>query len=291
MRLRYFAGSMSAVFVLTLALVSCGGSPSTKNNTSALGGGGAAPTSGGGSSGGGSTSSSGGGSTSGSGGGSTPSSATVIANIEDNNWLTCGACGNTGATGGVAQYSYTLGIASPSEDGSSTKFSIAATQAYNNAYFYQQHPVVHNQFASLKYEFDLYIPNGLENAPQAIEFESQQTLNGWIYNFAWQADYATNTWRIFDYGGKIWDATGIPLQRFSPGTWHHIVAEYHNDASTHSVFHDALTVDGVRTPVNIRHDAFFSGSGDQFTNAIQLDSNNVPTAYNILVDKMQLTYQ
>lgn len=277
-----FAGSLFTVFLLAAGLVSCGGSAAvqSKQSPSIAGGGGVTGGSTGGTTGGGTT-----------GGGTTPSSTTTIANIQNNNWLTCGACGNSGGTGNVANYSYTLGIATPSEDGSSTQFSIAASVAFTNGYFYQEHPVVPNQFAALTYAFDLYIPSGLENAPQAIEFESQQQLNGWIYNFAWQADYASNTWRIFDYVAKHWDSTGIPLQRFSPGTWHHIMAEFHNDATTHSVFHDALTVDGVRTPVNLRHDAFFSGSNDQFTNAVQLDSNNVPSPYSIYVDKMQLTYQ
>jgi hypothetical protein len=41
------------------------------------------------------------------------------------------------------------------------------------------------------------------------------------------------------------------------------------------VLHDALTVDGVRMPVNITHNAFFSGAtNNQFTNAVQLDSNS-----------------
>ena len=84
----------------------------------------------------------------------------------------------------------------------------------------------------------------------------------------------------------------VPLQRFTPGTWHHIVAEYHNDVASHSVFHDALTVDGVRTPVNIRHDAFFSGAAnDQFTNAFQLDSNSVPLPYSVFLDRMKVTYK
>ena len=72
----------------------------------------------------------------------------------------------------------------------------------------------------------------------------------------------------------------------------HIVAEYHNDVASHSVFHDALTVDGVRTPVNIRHDAFFSGAAnDQFTNAFQLDSNSVPLPYSVFLDRMKVTYK
>ncbi len=218
---------------------------------------------------------------------------TVLDNVEDTrNWLTCGNCGNNGATGPTANYSFTPGIASPSEDGSSTQFSIAATVPYTNAYFYQEHTPVTTQLNALTYEFDLYIPQGMETAPQAIEFECQQILNGWVYNFGWQALYVGGSiWRIFDYGAKVWDPTPIAFTGFTPGTWHHILAEYHNDITTHTVFHDALTVDGVRYPVNITHNAFNSGANNQFTNAIQLDSNSTATPYSIYVDKMRITYQ
>lgn len=218
-------------------------------------------------------------------------SATVINNVQEGNWRTCGACGDNGGTGPIANYSFTLGISSPSEDGASTEFAIAATVPFTNGYFYQVHDPVSAPFASLVYAFDLYIPQGMENMPQAMEFECQQKLSGWIYNFSWQADYASNSWRIFNYGTKQWESSGLALQRFTPGTWHHIAAEYHNDATSHGVFHDALTIDGVRNPVNIRHDAFFSGDSDQFTNAIELDSNNHPDAYNIYVDLMKISYQ
>ena len=220
------------------------------------------------------------------------SNATIINRVEESPWLTCGNCGNTGATGATAAYSDTLGIATPSEDGSSTQFSIAATVPFTNGYFYQSHTPVTKQINALSYEFDLYIPAGSETLPQAIEFECQQILNGWVYNFSWQALYPGNQWRIFDYGLKRWDATGIALTRFTPGTWHHIVAEYHNDTVAHTVLHDALTVDGVRMPVNITHNAFFSGAvNNQFTNAVQLDSDSTAAAYSVFIDQMKITYQ
>lgn len=220
-------------------------------------------------------------------------SGTVIDNVEDStNWLTCGACGNTGATGAVATYSFTPGMASPSEDGRSTQFAIAASVAFSNAYFYQQQTPVTSQIKALTYEFDLYIPSGMENAPQAIEFECQQTVNGWVYNFAWQAEYAgAKAWRIFDYGLKRWDTSGIPFTGFAPNTWHHIVAEYHNDTANHVVWHDALVVDGVRFPVNISHNAAFTNGRNQFSNAFQLDSNSQATPYHVYVDRMRVMYQ
>jgi hypothetical protein len=220
------------------------------------------------------------------------SAATVINRVEESPWLTCGSCGNNGGVGPIAAYSDTLGIAIPSEDGSSTQFSIAASVPYTNGYFYQQHTPVTAQINALTYEFDLYIPAGAETLPQGIEFECQQILDGWVYNFSWQALYPGNQWRIFDYGLKRWDATGIALTRFTPGTWHHIVAEYHNDTVAHTVLHDALTVDDVRMPVNITHNAFFSGAvNNQFTNAVQLDSNSTAAAYSVFVDQMKITYQ
>src|ERR1051326_7316511 len=80
-------------------------------------------------------------------------SATVIDHVEESRWLTCGACGNNGGTGPVAAYSDTLGIATPSEDGSSTQFSIAATVAFTNGYFYQKPPPVTTQIGAITHEF------------------------------------------------------------------------------------------------------------------------------------------
>jgi len=78
--------------------------------------------------------------------------------------------------------------------------------------------------------------------------------------------------------------------RFTPGVWHHIVAEYHTDASRHLVYHDALTVDGIRHSVNLVHTAKqTSGSTNYLTNAFQLDLNAQGTPYKVYVDKMKVT--
>lgn len=264
---RFFlaAGVFVLLFLAIFSLTSCGGGASATQTTPSTSSGGGSPPA--------------------------PSPATVIDNLEDQSWLTCGACGNAGGGGPIANYSATPGMVSPSEDGSSTQFAIAASVPFTNGYFYQIHDSVSGQLALLTYEFDLFIPAGFENAPQAIEFECQEHLGGWIYNFAWQANYAGGAWRVYNYVTKIWEESGISLQGFTPGTWHHVMAEFHNDATTHSVFHDALTVDGVRTPVTIRHDAFQQSGNDQFSNALQLDSNNIPSPYSIFVDKMKITFK
>ena len=223
---------------------------------------------------------------------STPTSGTTLGHLEDNAWQTCGACGNDHATGSVAGSSYQNGVGSPSTDGSSTQFVVTPTVAYSNAYWYQEHTPISGGIKALTYEFDLYVPASAGSAPQAIEFECQQQLSGWVYNFAWQANYVEHAWKTFDYGAARWDSSGIPFSAFAPGTWHHIIAEYHNDTINHVVIHDALTVDGTRYAVGIRHNAFNAPTwGDKFTNAFQLDTNSAAQAYSVYVDSMLVNYQ
>lgn len=220
-----------------------------------------------------------------------PSNAIVFNEVQQTTgWLTCGACGNPGGTGTPPTYSMVRGITFPTLSGSSTQFNIGGGTKYANAYWFLEHPAMSAGISSLRYEFDIYIPAGMENAPQAIEFECQQRLNGFLYNFAWQAAYADgNQWRVFNYNTKIWENVGVPLQRFSPNTWHHVVAEYHNNSATHTTYHEALTIDGIRHALSVAHAATPVPVGNEFTNAFQLDLNVVPTPFQVFVDNMKIT--
>lgn len=216
-----------------------------------------------------------------------PSNATVISNIQNQQgWLTCGGCGNAGGTGQGPNYNIAQWISSPSLSGQSADFYISSGPSYAGAYYYIEQPKMSNPVTYLKYEFDLYVPSAYTNTPQALEFECQQNANGYTYNYAWQADYDSNTWRVFNYTNRVWESTGIPLQRFAPG-WHHIIALYHA-SGTHTV-HDSLTVDGVTHNVNIWHSAKYTGNGLEFTNAFQLDLNGSGTPYKVYVDNMKVT--
>jgi len=216
---------------------------------------------------------------------------TVLDRIEEQSeWKTCGSCGNTGGTGAVATYYMSRGITSPTLDGSSTKFAIGGSYAYKNAYWYIGHSgSPSTPLKYLKYEFDLYVPKASATAPQAIEFECQQKAAGYVYNFAWQADYPAHQWRIFNYTAKRWEATKVAFNGFTPDKWHHIIAEYHTEGA--KVVHDALTIDGVRYAIGIRHDAKPTTTGHYLTNGFQLDLNKYATDYKVYVDRMKVTYR
>ena len=213
----------------------------------------------------------------------------IYDHVEEEPWLTCGNCGNSGGSvGDTATYVYDRAIQLPSLDGSSSKFSIGGPYPYTNAYWYSRHAGPSSPVQYLNYQFDLYIPSGSEQAPQAIEFECQQHLGGYIYNFAWQAEYPGKAWRIFDYVNSRWDDTGIAFTPFTPDTWHQIAAEYHVEGST--VVHDTLTVDGVIYKIGIKHQAKYTGGSiSSFTNAFQLDLNKYATPFSVYVDSMKIS--
>ena len=202
-------------------------------------------------------------------------------------WQTCGGCGNSGGSGQGPAYGFTQGISTPSLSGSSTDFWVSGGPAFSGGYYFVEQPSVPNPVSYLRYEFDLYVPSQYATAPQALEFECQQNANGYTYNYAWQADYASNTWRVFNYTTKQWEPTRIPFQPFAPDTWHHIIAVYH--ASGTQVVHDSLTVDGTTYPANVTHDALFTGNGPELTDAFQVDLNANSAPYHVYIDNMKMT--
>lgn len=223
-----------------------------------------------------------------SGGSLPPASGNIIAGIQGMpGWRTCGACGNTGGGGTLASYYMVQHVGSPSLSGNAAKFSISG-RPYTNGFWYHENAVVNKTFSYLAYDFDIFIPAGYENSPQAIEFEVQQRINGRLYNFAWQALYTGNIWRTFDYATKKWVSSGVPYRRLTPGVWHHIRAEYHTEGS--QSVHDAITVDGVRSAVRIVHNSVAT-SGQELENAFQLDLNGSGAPVQVFVDNMKVTWR
>ncbi|PYY13380.1 MAG: hypothetical protein DMG61_09465 [Acidobacteria bacterium] len=217
-----------------------------------------------------------------------PAGAIVYGSLQTQpGWQTCGGCGNVGGTGQGPDYHMTQGISNPSLSGSAADFYVNGGPAYTGGYYFIEQPTIQNPVSYLRYDFDLFVPGQYANAPQAIEFECQQTTNGNTYNFAWQADYDSNTWRVFNFTTKQWEGTAIPLQRFAPDTWHHISAVFH--AAGTQAIHDSLTVDGQTMGANISHQATATGTRLEFTAGFQVDLNSSSTPYHVFVDNLRVT--
>ncbi len=226
----------------------------------------------------------------------TPPGVTVLSDLQNSPWLTCGACGNTGGTGLLATYQMTPGIASPSLSGHAAEFAINANgQPYANAYWYKKISGSAAPQTPLSYfeaSYDIYVPSASVPAIQGIELDGQQGIGGnKTYNFGWQALYAGNEWRMFDFVNKKWDASPVPFTRFTPDTWHHIVAVYHIDPATGLAPRDAYSVDGNVTNLNIPYPPLIGVTNTYLSYGFQLDSNNQGLPYKVYVDNYTVKYK
>jgi len=254
----------------------------------------------------------------GGGGGGCTGTTNCYSNLDDiNPWDICGSgCGNTGGSGSQPVTSQNV-VSSPSEDGSAHQFSIGggSSQPFTNAYWFinrtpsSNPPSPSGVVTTQSYSFDLLIPSGEQNAPQAIEWETHQQFNGVVYNTGWQANYADSgdptkmRMRTFQWNTSPqqpntpnlgWHDTGILIPRFSPDTFHHVQVDEHVSGST--IFFDDIIVDGIKyTPTNTSgqsHQAINAGSGfgDKFNNAFQLDMNGSATPFEVFIDNMNLIH-
>ena len=236
-----------------------------------------------------------------------PNSYTQIDDI--NPWSQClSGCANTGGGGNQPTTNQGLtGSPNNSTDGNAHFFSIGGPFAYANSYWYIHRNATTNPampsavVTQQSYSFDLRIPAGQENNPQAIEWETQQQFGGVVYNTGWQALYVNNIdptkmlMRTFQWEPNAagnWNSTGILVPRFSPDTWHHVQVDEHVSGTT--IFFDDIIIDGIRYVPTIAsgasHQAINTGASAEFNNAFQLDLNFRPDPYTVYIDNMVVTY-
>jgi hypothetical protein len=215
----------------------------------------------------------------------TPSSTgTTIANIDQmSGWQSCDACAGPDGSGPTASYSMWQYISSPSLDGQSAQFNLNPYVPYSQSLWWKQ---LGAQPAASHFVYDLNFYLNDANAPQALEFDVNQSVNGYKYIFGTECDIKyTHSWRVWDYN-QHWVSTGVACNVPTAYTWHHLTWEFERvNGQTHFV---ALTLDGVKSYVNQYHTPQPIGSVQELNTAFQMDAYN--SAYSVWLDKVSLTY-
>jgi len=218
-------------------------------------------------------------------------------------WQSCGAkfpsnSGRAGqicaAGGGTPNSSLTQNQSSPALDGNSAKFSMAPTAAgtvcthYCNMLYFN--PVAGgNNVTHLIYDLYFYIDN--PDAPQALEFDINQTYGGqrWVWgsecNF--KADGVWDIWN--DAPSTGWTPTTIPCvsSDFQANTWNHLTWDVQQDGN--NVQYNTLTVNGVVHQVNAVYPNQQDWTLEEIDTAFQMDLDANGTPYNVWLDEVNLT--
>ena len=209
---------------------------------------------------------------------------TVFANLDQvSGWESCTVCAGANGNGPTAKYAMTENVASPSIDGRSARFSISGSKPYSDALWWKQLGP-HNSATNFVYDLSFYYTNA--SAPQALEFDVNQTVNGKWFIFGTQCDIrSSHQWQVWNAHAG-WKNTGVSCVAPKPYVWNHLTWEFQRVNG--QVRFVSLTYNGQKHYINQTY-APRTGGSDQLNVAFQMDMNNSATAYQVWLDKVSLT--
>jgi hypothetical protein len=198
-------------------------------------------------------------------------------------WANCDACAGKNGTGPAAPHAMAQGISSPSTTGSSVQFWLGGAVPYSAALWWKQLGA-RPDTSHFVYDLWFYLKN--PGASQALEFDTNQTINGRQFVFGTECNYKGNhTWDVWDETTH-WVSTGIACNVPTAYTWHHLTWEFERAGSqTHFI---ALTLDGAKHYVNQYHTPRIK-SNAELNVAFQMDGDYRMTNYDVWLDNISLT--
>jgi hypothetical protein len=201
-------------------------------------------------------------------------------------WQSCSTCAGYGGNGPVTGHTMAQKQSSPSMDGSSAKFSISGSTPYANALWWKQ---LGGKDSAHNFTYDFYYYVKSPTAPQALEFDVNQTVNGKWFVFGTECVLkGTPHWDVYDPYNRKWVATSIPCKVPRAYTWNHTVLEFHRTSTGKNQF-ISVTINGIKSYFN-RTYAPKAGNSSTVNVAFQMDMNSSATDYSVWLDRVKLTY-
>jgi len=215
-----------------------------------------------------------------------PPTATVFSKVEEmTNWQSCDVCAGAGGNGPTTPHWMAQFQTSPSLDGASAEFFVGGSTPYAAALWWKQLGPI-DSVTHFVYDMNFYLTDS--TAPQALEFDVNQSVNGKKYIFGTECDFHGNqTWQVWDSSLHWQDTGGSCAAAHSAKVWHSLRWEFERTSGGHTHF-IAVTVDGVRKSV----DRFYNpqaSSVRELNLAFQMDGNSTMTDYKVWLDKVKLS--
>jgi hypothetical protein len=224
----------------------------------------------------------------------TTQAQTTISSIQDMpGWQSCsatfppgsGRAGQICAAGlGTAQSTMTENQTSPAMDGKSAKFTMGGPTPYSNILYFN--PIAGGNNVS-HFTYDLYFYVDQPNAPQALEFDINQTFGGnrWVWGSECNFN-GSGKWDIWnDLTG--WQPTQFPCTPFPANTWIHLI--WSVERVGNQVHYISLTVGNQVFNVDTYYPNQPNWTLEEIDVAFQMDGNFMQQPYNVWLDEVNLT--
>jgi len=232
----------------------------------------------------------------------TTQSQTTISDIQNMaGWQSCGGLfppgsGRDGqicaAGGGTPASTITQNVSSPSMSGSSAEFSMAPSSpdcpGYCNMLYFNA-VAGGNNVSHFVYDLYFYVDD--PSAPQALEFDVNQTFGGqrWVWgsecNF--KGDGVWDIWN--DAPNTGWEPTTIPCTpgQFQANTWNHLIWDVQQAGN--QVQYNTLTINGNVYPVATTYPNQQDWTLEEIDAAFQMDLDSAGDTYHVWLDEVNLT--
>ncbi|MBV9670248.1 MAG: hypothetical protein JOZ43_04760 [Acidobacteriales bacterium] len=206
-------------------------------------------------------------------------------------WQVCSACAGVAGKGPVASYWLQQHVGSPSMNGNSSQYHIGGSRPYADVLWHRdmiKNASVNNNTHYLTYDAYFYVADS--SAPQAIEFDLNQFVNGRSLIFGSQCNIrAGNHVDVWDNVHSRWISTGIYCATPAAYKWHHWVLQVQR-MPNNTLRYVSVTMDGQTHYIN----SYWASTGTGWTGItvnFQLDGNYRQQAYSVWVNKLTMRYQ
>ncbi len=219
-----------------------------------------------------------------------PTGATTISAVQTLSgwqWCTAQLDGHECASGlGNATSSMTPNQNDPALSGKSAWFTLGGPTRYSNALWWRQFGP---DTTSTHFVYDLYFYMKDPSAPEALEFDINQSMNGSRWTWGTECSYRdTGYWDIWNSETLRWETTSVPCPVVSANTWHHLTWTVERvNGQAHYI---SVELDGVITQVDKYYDpqAHYQGAGVNI--AFQMDGDYRQDPYSVWLDNVSLSW-
>jgi len=201
-------------------------------------------------------------------------------------WCTARQNGHVCASGlGNATSSMTPNQHTPSLSGHSSVFDLGGPTAYSNALWWKSFGP---NSTPTHFVYDLYFYMKDPTAPEALEFDINQSMNGTRYTWGSECSYRnTGFWDIWNDETLSWETTGVHCPVVSPDAWHHLTWQV--ERANGEVHYISLTLDGNVFTIDKYYHAQQGWNGTDVNVAFQMDGDYRQDAYSVWLDNVSLS--
>jgi hypothetical protein len=219
-----------------------------------------------------------------------PTGATVNAALQtlpDWDWCTAELNGHPCASGlGDATSSMTENQGDPSLSGKAAEFKLGGPTRYSNALWWKQ---LGPNSTPTHFVYDLYFYMQDPSAPEALEFDINQSMNGVRYTWGTECSYRdTGYWDIWNPETGAWETTSVPCPVVAANQWHHLTWTVERvNGQAHYI---SVELDGDVHTVDKYYNPQRNYNGDGVNVAFQLDGDYRQDPYSVWLDNVSLSF-